>query len=90
MALSLQVFNNLSERGQAPCRFFIELGEPTSTLDPQKLNLLLQFLRTTRIPNKQTQTQGHKLYSKVLAIEPHRLHKNSDTFLGEGGTLTTI
>ena len=43
--------------------------------NPQKPNLTLQFLRTARTPDKQKQTQGHKLYSKVLAIEPNRLHK---------------
>jgi hypothetical protein len=41
--------------------------------NPQKSNLTLQFLRTARTPDKQKQTQGHKLYSKVLTIEPNRL-----------------
>jgi hypothetical protein len=31
------------------------------TVDPQKPNLTQQFLRTTRIPDKQNQTQGQKL-----------------------------
>jgi hypothetical protein len=37
--------------------------------NPQKPNLTLQFLRTARTPDKQKQTQGHKLYSKVLTIK---------------------
>jgi hypothetical protein len=45
VALSLQVFNNLSERGQAPCRFFIELGEADSTKPALKPNLTQRFVR---------------------------------------------
>jgi hypothetical protein len=54
----LQVFNNLSEQGQAPCRFFIELGEADSTKPAAKSNLTQQFLRTT-------QTTTSKLKPKV-------------------------
>ena len=52
--------------------------ETTCTVDPLKPNLTRRFLRALRTPYKQTQTQGPKLYSKVLAIEPNRLHNNSD------------
>jgi PPOX class probable FMN-dependent enzyme len=37
--------------------------------NPQKSNLPLLFIRTARIRRKQKQTQGHKLYSKVLTIK---------------------
>ena len=38
-----------------------------------ELNLEQQFLRSREKSDLQSNRQGHKLYSKVLTIEPNRL-----------------
>jgi hypothetical protein len=40
---------------------------------PAESNLEQQFLRSREKSEPQSKTQGPKLYSKVLAIEPNRL-----------------
>jgi hypothetical protein len=70
VALSLQVFNNLSEQGQAPCRFFIELGEADSTKPAAKSDQTHKFLRTTRTPDKQSQTKVPNFIQKFSQLNP--------------------